>query len=435
MGEYWDRFKNLTPARKLQVILAVGITLLLVVLVLAVSITTLRQPAAIPSPTSSATVTATIVYPTFPLTITPRTPTSSPTFDPLHPYPPTVETPTPTRTATITPSVTSTWVLTSFPSSTLVPWLTWTRTRTVTRTSTATRTRTLTRTVTETPTVTQTLTATLTPTPTITSTPRPQRIAFTADQDGNGTTGIYTINPDGTGLVTVVQESGSARFWDWSPDGKWMLAQDENILFKIRPDGTDWSLITMLATNLDAQGVWALDGSYIVYRDTKEGKVDLFRIDPAGGGLAQLTSNTEIEICPALAPRKSGVYFILQNMPQPGQDGVFYKSPDFPLSAQAIEGKFECLDFNSNGFNLVISRSQDGAWNLQSGVASPEPGFEGLTYQGNNLSPSYSGDYSKIVFLSDQTGSMAITTMNSDGSGNITVPNSPFHPQNPRWMP
>jgi hypothetical protein len=435
MGKYWERFKQLPPGRKFEVILAVGVTVVLLVMVVAIVAVSYKPPAAQPAPSPSATVTPTVIFPTFPLTLTPLTPTSSPTFDPLHPSQPTQVSPTPTTTFTRTSTVTATWFLTSFPSSTLVPWPTWTRTRTVTRTPTVTRTRTLTRTVTETPTVTQTLTATLTPTPTITSTPRPQRIAFTADQDGDGTTGIYTINPDGTSLVTVVQESGSTRFWDWSPDGKWMLAQDENILFKIRPDGTDWSLITMLATSLDAQGVWSPDGSYIVYRDTKDGKVDLFRIDPSGSGLAQLTSNPEIEICPALAPRKSGVYFILQNMPQLGQDGLFYKSPDFPLSAQAIEGKFECLDFNSNGFNLVISRNQDGAWNLQSGVANLVPGFEGLTYQGNNFSPSYSGDYSKIVFLSDQTGSLAITIMNSDGSGNFTVPNTPSHPQNPRWMP
>ncbi len=129
MGEYWQRFKQLPPARKFEVILAVGVTVLLLVIVLGVAAISLQPPTSEPTASSTPTVTATVIYPTFPLTLTPLTPTLTPTFDPLNPYPPTQVTPTPTSTPTLTQTKTATWFLTSFPSSTLVPWRTWTYTR------------------------------------------------------------------------------------------------------------------------------------------------------------------------------------------------------------------------------------------------------------------------------------------------------------------
>ncbi len=429
MGEYWKRFKDLPPTRKFELILAVGVTFILLVIFLGIAVVSLQNPPSEPTSTTTITATATLIFPTFPLTLTPLTPTPSPTFDPLHPYPPTQVTPTTTLTPTTTPTRTATWFLTVFPSSTLVPWPTWTRTRTPTRTVTLTRTVTITRTV------TQSATATHTMTPTVTSTPLPERIAFSADSDGDGKTGVYTINQDGTSVVTVIQEANNAKFWDWSPDGKWLLIQEQNVLYRIRPDGTDWALIKLLNSDLDAQAVWSPDNLFIVYRDIKDSMVDLFKIDTNGANLQQLTSSEEQELCPALARNKSGVYFILQNMTKPEQNGLFYKVPDFALSAQALEGIFECVDFKSDGFHLAVSSNDSNSWNIYTGIAAPEPPLTVLTTEGNNYSPDWFRDQSRIVYISDLNGQKTIYVVNSDGTGNRVVPNTPNNPQHPRWMP
>ena len=44
------------------------------------------------------------------------------------------------------------------------------------------------------------------------------RIAFSAD-DGSGFE-LYTIRPDGTGLVQLTNVAGGALAPDWSPDGR-----------------------------------------------------------------------------------------------------------------------------------------------------------------------------------------------------------------------
>jgi hypothetical protein len=429
MGEYWKRFKDLPPARKFELVLAVGATLLLLVIILGIAVVTLKPPSSALTSTTTVTLTSTVIYPTFPLTLTPLTPTPSPTFDPLHPYPPTQVTPTTTLSPTTTSTKTATWFLTSFPTATLKPWLTWTRTRTITRTVTVTRTRTLT------PTITHTATATQTMTPTVTPTPLPERIAFSADTNGDDKTGVYTINQDGTSVVTVIQEANNAKFWDWSPDGKWLLIQEQNVLYKIRPDGTDWALIKLLNGDLDAQAVWSPDNLFIVFRDVKDGMIDLFKIEINGANLQQLTSSEEQELCPALARNKSGVYFILQNMPKPEQNGLFYKAPDFALSEQALEGIFECVDFISDGFHLAISSYDSNGWNIYTGNAAPDPPLTVLTYEGNNYSPDWFRDQTRIVYISDMNGQKTISIINSDGTGKKVVPNTPINPQHPRWMP
>ena len=42
MGEYWKRFKDLPPARKFELILAVGVTLLLLVIILGIAVVSLQ---------------------------------------------------------------------------------------------------------------------------------------------------------------------------------------------------------------------------------------------------------------------------------------------------------------------------------------------------------------------------------------------------------
>jgi Tol biopolymer transport system component len=190
-----------------------------------------------------------------------------------------------------------------------------------------------------------------------------------------------------------------------------------------------------LNSDLDAQAVWSPDKSFIVFRDVKDDWVDLFKIDSNGENLQQLTTSAEQELCPALARNKSGVYFILQNMPESNQNGLFYKAPDFALSAQVIEGIFQCVDFKSDGFHLAISSNNSNGWNIYSGSASPNPQFLALTNEGNNFSPDWYRDFSRIVYISELDGQTAISIINSDGTGKRVVPNTPNNPQHPRWMP
>jgi WD40 repeat protein len=103
---------------------------------------------------------------------------------------------------------------------------------------------------------------------------------------------------------------------------------------------------------------------------------------------------------------------------------------------------------SSDGERIAVSavRTADA---IDSGIFSPETKFpldiytlnidgsniQRLTNKGNNLSPTWSPDGSKIMFASDRSGNLEIYVMNSDGSSLRRLTNHPAADMSPRWSP
>ncbi len=259
----------------------------------------------------------------------------------------------------------------------------------------------------------------------MTPTPRPERIAFSADSDESGTLGVYTIGIDGSELVTVLQESTNSRFWDWSPDGEWLLIQQADHLYRIRAGGWDQRLIINLGSSGDAQAAWSPDGQWIVFANDDSGQINLARIHPDGTDFAWLTTNLLVEQNPSISPTNSTVYYSISGV---GLLSVpILGGSETMLSTASINP-----DFSADGSLMVYEYFGD--------IISVDSGFSYPTTQLTNTAmescPSWSKDGSQVIFISQRTVSTGeIFIMDADGENEQPIPNIPPNPFHPRWMP
>ncbi|MFL5494377.1 MAG: hypothetical protein ACJ8DC_08350 [Gemmatimonadales bacterium] len=117
------------------------------------------------------------------------------------------------------------------------------------------------------------------------------RIAFYSMRAtmGTATSEIFTINPDGTGLVRLTNNAADDRSPDWSPDGsKIVFASNRGgrrgvgtlmHLFVMNADGTGVKQLTF-GSRAEDQPAWSPDGTRIVYHDT--GGLSMINADGTG---------------------------------------------------------------------------------------------------------------------------------------------------------
>jgi len=122
--------------------------------------------------------------------------------------------------------------------------------------------------------------------------------------DNLGITGIASVNPNGTDLIRLVEESFSGTFTaepSCSPDGSkiaFETSRDGNseVYIKNLQDGTETNLTNN--PNADFQPRWSSDNriAFSTDRDMPGGQLNLYLINPDGSGLQPLTDFTEDEL-------------------------------------------------------------------------------------------------------------------------------------------
>jgi TolB protein len=81
--------------------------------------------------------------------------------------------------------------------------------------------------------------------------------AFTADQE------VYSINPDGTGLINLTNNAAADLFPSWFPDGKKIAFLRTNDIYSMNSDGTNQNQITFTAGKVSVSV--SPDGSRFAY--------------------------------------------------------------------------------------------------------------------------------------------------------------------------
>ena len=240
------------------------------------------------------------------------------------------------------------------------------------------------------------------------------RIAFASNRPGfSPNYDIYMMNPDGTGVVTVVDSPGVDMHPNWSPDGtrlvfshghnhwepgpgpgggRW-VKDGEVELYVVNVDGTGLRRLTTVPA---AVADWSPDGRRILFGGTQEeGKGEIYVVNADGTGLRQLTNN-------------------------PAQDGHAKWSPDgkrivFASNREQIEefGPANRWDWPGGGLDIYVMDA-DGS-NVTRLTDHPE----------NDILPHWSPDGKWISFTSArisglggayEPGPWDIYVMKADGS-------------------
>lgn len=346
-------------------------------------------------------------------------------------------------------SPTATWYIRSFPTRT--PVIYPTRLPTWTRAPTLTRTRPPTRTVTQTftliPSYTPTKTPTNTFTSTITPTPRPDRIAFSADRDADGKPGVYTINADGSGLVTVVQEDTASLFCGWSPGGSWLLFEAlrgdpaRRQLYRIRPDGSYETLIPSQPGGENSQAAWSPAGNWIAFINQTDTRTALYVMRVNGGDPTLLVEDVSPASRPDWSRDGNTILFVSQGDIYSLNVAWLYSSPlatpvaATPQQLTTTVGEEASPRYSPDGLKVAFARLDDDRWQLYivegTNWASPaQP-----TQPANNHTPSWSRDGSKLLFISDLAGGSHIYTIPAGGGGALLLDTRLPDNQRPNWMP
>jgi Tol biopolymer transport system component len=124
--------------------------------------------------------------------------------------------------------------------------------------------------------------------------PSPEgKIAFSSMLDGDRE--IYVMDPDGSNLVKLTDNSACDVYPNWSPDGtKIAFASDRDGNFEIYVMNADGSNQTRLTYNQaeDTTPVWSPDGSKIAFLSNRDGNYEIYVMNADGSEQINLTNLT-----------------------------------------------------------------------------------------------------------------------------------------------
>lgn len=241
-------------------------------------------------------------------------------------------------------------------------------------------------------------------------------IAFARSNDDH-TWDLWVMNADGTG-ATLLRDSPSASEFQpaWTPDGQHILFTSYDVgnggasLGSIDPHGSGY---VSLASSAYSPSV-SPDGQHIVFvRDvTGGGGYDIWTMNNDGSNQRPLTSDTALEDHPGWSPDGSQIVFErsyrLYIMNADGSNPHTISPPD------AIEDRWP--SWSPDGTQILFVRrgfGTDHVYTIRPNGLGLTPLTHGLD---NDDFPTWSADGSQVLFSSGRGGVLAIWSMRSDGT-------------------
>src|SRR5881396_3239167 len=187
------------------------------------------------------------------------------------------------------------------------------------------------------------------------------KIAFHSTRDGDFQ--IYVMNPDGSGVARVTNDTGGSVDPIWSPDGKRIAYANfhsgRSEVFVINLVGTGE---TQLTTDGGFPGAWSPDGTRIAFANSSDGDDEIFLMNPDGSGVTRLTDNTFRDFPTAWSP--NGAQILFQSDREDGDEEIYVMNADgggvTRLTHSPGRDEGDRAGWSPDGTRIVFSSDRDG---------------------------------------------------------------------------
>ena len=198
---------------------------------------------------------------------------------------------------------------------------------------------------------------------------------------------IYTVAPDGSGLVNHTNDPAFDTDPAFSPDGTKLafssFRDGPQSVFTMNLDGSGLMRLVSLPSG-DREPAYSPDGSRIAFTSFRDGNAEIYSMGANGCGLTRLTSDPAADVEPAVSPDGSKI--------------AFSSFRDVTTAA----AQPEVYSMNADGTGQTRLTFGDGTF--------------------GSAEPAFSPDGSKIVFPRGLSSfSFEIWTMNPDGSSQAAL--------------
>ena len=257
---------------------------------------------------------------------------------------------------------------------------------------------------------------------------------------------IFTVNPDGTDLKQLTENTAFDFDPEWSPNGEKIAFESDRArfsdIFVMNADGSGQTNVTDNPA-FDGSAAFAPDGDRIAFNsnlsaglNNPTGDTEIFSIDLDGKGLVQLTNNTARDFFPDYKPDGGKIAFVSDRDFAPG---IYRMNTDGTRQVKVSRGSgtvFASPSFSPYGRHIAFMSNQEGGDDVYVMRANGS-GQKRLTVNGlpTDSAPVFSPEGKEIAFQTNRDGNFEIYTMRTVGTGVTNLTNDPAGDFTPDWQP
>jgi Tol biopolymer transport system component len=265
----------------------------------------------------------------------------------------------------------------------------------------------------------------------------PSRLAF-AIKDGSGVSNIYSVRPDGDGLVRLTTTTAFDLCPDYSRDGRLItFCSNRSGSFQIWAMNADGSNVHMVTNgNRFIFPDYSPDASRIAFSGTASAAdvhQNVYVVDADGTGIRQLTTDGNNQY-PTFSPDGKRIAFTSDRT---GVEQVWVMNADGSNQTQLSHSgvtEDQVPDWSPDGRRIAFAQGSIGSgriWVMNADGSNPVQLTSG---PGDDFGTAWSPDGRRIGFVRDfANGDRSVWTMNADGSDQQRLMPIPLTEYVPTW--
>ena len=260
----------------------------------------------------------------------------------------------------------------------------------------------------------------------------------------SGTTDLFSVNADGTGVTNLTNIDGNDRMGVWSPDGTKIAfaiqRADDNTSDDLYVMDADGSNPMRIAVKAGAGASWSPSGDRIAYASYVTGRFQIWVSDPDGGNAVNVSNNSYSDTLPVWSPDGSKIAF---NSLRGGFGVTVWVMNADGTQAENLTPSFAGATghaWSPDSSRLVVHGSvsvDDGDDVYVVDVATGAldnltDGTDAAMYA--ELQATWSPDGTQVAYQGNSDGNQEIYRINADGTGVVRLTTSEFQAEQlPTW--